>query len=216
MRGSEGVARPLVWVWLCEKDNSAFPRRFHQLTTKLTLNTPFSSTRRDALRPTYGPSYLRYRWCSASFDGGTASSLKAPIDSTPPQTPFLKGGFMASLPMFPLKVVQRLPTPPGDSYPTSRWNQNETRWPLSSTCTDVESAGSHWDSKHARRVRSWSSSQKGSSALALSEFLLPLDLLPFLPYLVFPFCSATKLPPPSSACPRSSNILIILSQFRFF
>ena len=47
----------MFWAWLCWKDNSAFPRRFHLLSTKLTLNTPFSSTRREALRcnPLMGP-----------------------------------------------------------------------------------------------------------------------------------------------------------------
>ena len=70
-------------------------------------------------------------------------------------------------------------------------------------CLDINKAGSRWDSKHARRVRSWASSQRASSASALSEFLLPLDLLPFLLYLVFPFCAANKpSPTPSSACPR--------------
>ena len=43
-----GVARPLVWVWLCEEDNSAFPQRFHLLTTKLTKHAFFFHQERSA------------------------------------------------------------------------------------------------------------------------------------------------------------------------
>ena len=63
---------------------------------------------------------------------------------------------------------------------------------------------SSWDSKDAQRVRTWAS----------CEFLLRLDLLPFLPYLIFPFCAAT--PHLSSASPHQSNMLIILWQFLSF
>ena len=81
-------------------------------------------------------------------------------------------------------------------YPISRWNQNETPWSLSSTCTDVQSVGSRWDSKHARRVRPWPSSQRLSSASALSEFLLPLDFTPLSPLPRFPLLCRNQTPPP--------------------
>ena len=112
--------------------------------------------------------------CSASFDGGTASSLEAPIDSTLPRIP-RRRGFHDVVQCFLSRLFSHLPT----SLPNLPLQSNETRWPLSSPCTDTERAGSRWDSKHARRVRSWSSSQRGSSASALSEFLFPLDYSPF-------------------------------------
>ena len=42
--------------------------------------------------------------------------------------------------------------------------------------------------------------QECPSASVLSEFLLPLDLLSFLPYLLIPFCAATSLQQFSPAC----------------
>ena len=81
----------LFWAWLCKKDNSAF--RFHRLT-------PFYFTRRNVLRPAYGPSNLKNHCCQvdvcfrpATFDGGLASSLEVPMASAPPRTPSLNTDF---------------------------------------------------------------------------------------------------------------------------
>ena len=49
-----------------------------------------------------------------------ACSLEVPMDSTP----LVEWSFMTGRPMFPLWVIQLLPTSPGD--PTSCCNQNET------------------------------------------------------------------------------------------
>ena len=96
---------------------------------------------------------------------------------------------MTSRPIFPFYVVQRLPTPPGDPYSTRRWNQNETQWPHSSTCADVQSARSHSDSKHVRRVRPWVSSQRFE---CFTSEWVP-RFIKFLPYPVFIFYAVSKL-----------------------
>jgi hypothetical protein len=49
-----------------------------------------------------------------------------------------------------------------------------------------------------------------SNASVLSEFLLPLDLLPFLPYLVIPFFSATKFAAVPPHVPTSLFFLDLL------
>ena len=126
----QGVARPLVLQLRFPKavDDQADPKYALKIATHLWALLLLSS---------------RCFLCSASFDEGTASSLEAPIESsTPPRTPLVERGFMTSRPMFPLWVVQLLPTLPEDPHSASRCNQNETRWPLSLTCTDIEKAGS--------------------------------------------------------------------------
>ena len=131
----QGVARPLVLQLRFPKavDDQADPKyalkiATHQVWT-LLLAKSFCQG--------------RCCLCSASFDEGTASSLEAPIaSSTLPRTPLVEQRFMTSRPMFPLWVVQLLPTFPGDIHSASRCNQNETRWPLPSTCTDIERARS--------------------------------------------------------------------------
>ena len=112
------------WVWLHKKDNSAFPQRFHLFTTKPTLNMPFSFTRRMSCDPwalllTKSLVSSRCCLCSVSFDGGTASSLKAHMDSTPPQTALVKWSFVTGRPMFLHWVVQPLSTSPDDPYSAS-------------------------------------------------------------------------------------------------
>ena len=84
--------------------------------------TPFSFTRGDTLRPTYGAPYFQICCCQVNAVR-PASSLEVPLDSTSPRTPLIEWRFMSS-PMVPLWVVQLLPTSPGD--PTSRCDQNES------------------------------------------------------------------------------------------
>ena len=113
------------WVWLRKKDNSAFPQRFRLFTTKPTLNTPFSFTRRMSCDPwalllTKSLVSSRCCLCSVSFDGGTASSLEARMDSTPPQTAPVKRSFVTIRPMIPPWVVQPLSTSPDNAYLASR------------------------------------------------------------------------------------------------
>ena len=113
------------WVWLRKEDNSAFPQRFRLFTTKPTLNTPFSFTRRMSCDPwalllTKSLVSSRCCLCSVSFDGGTASSLEVCINSTPPQTALVRS-FVTSRPMFLHWVVQPLSTSPDDPYSASRW-----------------------------------------------------------------------------------------------
>ena len=71
---------------------------------------------------------------------------------------------------------------------------NEIPSPPSSTYTEYRESGKLLRFKGAELSYGLSPSlQECLSTLALSEFLLPLDLLPFLPYLVILFCAATKL-----------------------
>ena len=127
----------LFWVWLCEK------------TTPLSqsLNTPFSFTRRDVLRPTHGPWALqlakslvssRCLFLSSQLRWGFGSQSRSTHGFNCAANPLVQRTFMTTRPMFALWVVQPLPTSPGDPYLISRCNQNEIRWPLSSTCTDIE------------------------------------------------------------------------------
>ena len=93
MRG-KGVGRALVWVWLCEKDNSAFPQRFHPLTTQAkpqpTLNKSCSATRMPP-DPLMGPltckSLVSSRCChcSVSFYGTTAFIHRFNSAANPPR-----------------------------------------------------------------------------------------------------------------------------------
>ena len=133
----QGVARPLVL-------QLRFPKAVDdQADPKYAFQTRLRPTRLWALLLVKSVLSSRCCLCSASFDEGTASSLEAPIkSSTPPRTPLastVERGFMTSRPLW---VVQLLPTLPGNLHSASRCNQNETRWPLLSTCTDIKRARS--------------------------------------------------------------------------
>ena len=94
-------------------------------------------------------------------------------------------------PIIPLWVVQVMS--PGRS-PAAARGGNEIPSPPSSTYTEYRESGKLLRFKGAELSYGLSPSlQECLSTLALSEFLLPLDLLPFLPYLVILFCAATKL-----------------------
>ena len=186
----------MFWVWLCEKDNSAFPQCFRLLTTKHAFGFYWQerclATHLWALLLAKSLVSSRCCLCSASFDGGTASSLEAPIDSTPPQTPFLKGGFMASLPLFPLYVVQLQPTSPGDPYSTSHCNQSDGRF-----------------RQYVSIQREWGVVGIQSMREELSHGLHRKDVrvhqLSESPFLLTSFSPSVPQPnflPPSSACPR--------------
>ena len=152
----------------------------------INTSTPFSFTGRHTLRPTCGPPYFQNCCCQLNVVR-PASSFEGPMDSTSPRTPLIEWSFMTSRRMAPGSFNYVLQTSPGD--PTSRCDQNETRWPLSSTCTDTDIG----ELLNFKGCATWASFQRGSSASALSECLLTLDLLPFL---VFPFCAATMLSSP--------------------
>jgi len=127
----QGVARLLVLGVAMRKRQL---RRFHWLTAKPTLNTPFSFTSlRDVLPPT--KSLFSSRHCPAS-------SLEVPMDSTPPPTP-RRWGFhdkssdVSSLGSFcycrhHLEILTR----------PSAVIKMKPDGPLSSTCTDGGRAGS--------------------------------------------------------------------------
>ena len=84
--------------------------------------------------------------CSTSFDGIQLLVSKYPCIQFRCE-PLVKWSSMTSRPMAPLWVVQLLPTSPED--PISRCDQNETQWPLLSTCANIERGGSRWDWKGA-------------------------------------------------------------------
>ena len=120
-------------------------------TPMLKTSKPFSFTRRHALWALLlsklflsNPCCL----CSANFDG-----IQLLVSNNPwiPLccNPLFKWSFLMSHPIFPLWVVQLLLTSPD----LLLWS----RWLPSSTCTDLERAGSCWDSKDAWRVSTWAS-----------------------------------------------------------
>ena len=78
---------------------------------------------------------------------------------------------------------------------------NEMPRPPSSTSTRCRESGKLLRFKGEELSYGLSPSlQERSSASVLSEFLIPFDLLPFPPYLVIPFCAATKLAAVPPAC----------------
>ena len=81
-----------AWQRLCKKDNSAQLR--FPFPSVDAVNTPFSFTRRNVLRPAYGPFNLQNRWCRL------ASSLEVPMASTPPRTSSLNTDFHDDLSNF--------------------------------------------------------------------------------------------------------------------
>ena len=111
------------------------------LTPTLNTSTRFSFIRRDTLRPTYGPPTFKIVVAKPMLSGQLLVSKYPWIeDSTSPRNPLIERTFITSRRIVPLWVVQLLLTSPGD--PTSRCDQNESQWRLSSTCTDTEKSGS--------------------------------------------------------------------------
>jgi len=134
----QGVARLLVLGMAMRKRQLRFPTAF---PSDQAENTPFSFTRRDVLRPTYGPSYKIVVFKSilslfGQLRWDPASSLEVPMDSTPSPTPrqvvrcFLSGSFCYC--RHHLEILTR----------PSAVIKTKPDGPLSSTCTDVERAGS--------------------------------------------------------------------------
>ena len=122
-----------------------------QLSTTPTLNTskPFSFTRRHTV---WGPPTCRVVIVKAMLSlfgqlrlDPARSTHGFDFVANPPR----RMEFLKSHPMFPLWVVQLLPTSP--DLPV--WS----RWPPSSTCTAIEREGICWDSKDVRRVSTWAS-----------------------------------------------------------
>ena len=153
---------------------------------------PFASTRRDALLHLWAlllaKSLVSSRCClcSASFDGGTASSLEAPIHPTPPGTPPRRRGFhdepsiVSSLCCSAAADIAWSPL-----LDLSLQSKRNPMAPLVNMYRCRESGeSSGFKASGKSQVMGL---QRGSSTSALSEFLLTLNLLFFLPYLVFPF-----------------------------
>ena len=123
--------------------------------------------------------------CLASFDVGTASSLDAPKESsTPPQTP--------------RRVVQCFLSGRSATADIS-WRSFLDLW-LQSKRNPMATFVNMYRCRERAGSGTWASLQRCSSASALSDFLLPLNL-----DLVFPLYAATQLSSP----PRSSDASLV-------
>jgi len=116
----------LFWVWLCEKDHSAFPMHFHRLTTKPTLC--------PVCDPPMGPftkSLFSSRYCPASMGSGFQSRSTHGFNSAanPSSMGLPRQVVGCSLSGVIHGVILLLPPSLGDPYSTFRCDQNEARWP---------------------------------------------------------------------------------------